>query len=624
MRINSVKVTGNYGFKYNLNNKNILLGKNGTGKSTFMKLIMYGLGAKITNFIDEIAKFDFTDYLILNITTKSNNQYQIIRKLPYVDHVTIIPIKDGALINDEVQILNLSEYSSFLLEEEHYEQSQITYSGTKTATLTYRFLLRTALVDQFTPHNKILASISGDKNEFMNNQELLNTAIIEEILDTLNQELQTLKLELKQSMSEKKEILSKIAFYHEVRNEFLLNETDTMKKIDKINEELLKLTTEKNEIVEFQYKHLENTENVNSKESQSHINNLRKKSNELRLQKALIQFEITDITNMLKKLQEELLKVRSELSAHKTIINVPITICPICLHELDEETNKCFCKHCDDGNTQDVLESVANYKKSIEDTIKELNILLASRKTEGKELEKELKQCNKELSKAEKQYFDKLNEQKASINNALSEIKHRLEVLTEKELKLNESKQTIIKLNKLNSQKEKLSLKITEINEDIKVAEKKSADDQLKFIKFEEMYTQIFNKIYGTTHDISISREDYMPIIDKTSITNSNHSESIKVVAHLSYILTLYILNKSLKDNKINNIGFVMFDSPKDKDLDIDKYERFLSFLSDENDGQLILSGSLKEEAIYHKYFNDDDFIDFLTDERKLLKKLKS
>ena len=39
-------------------------------------------------------------------------------------------------------------------------------------------------------------------------------------------------------------------------------------KIEKINEELLKLTTEKSEIVEFQYKHLENTENVNSKESQ--------------------------------------------------------------------------------------------------------------------------------------------------------------------------------------------------------------------------------------------------------------------------------------------------------------------------------------------------------------------
>lgn len=50
-----------------------------------------------------------------------------------------------------------------------------------------------------------------------------------------------------------------------------------------------------------------------------------------------------------------------------------------------------------------------------------------------------------------------------------------------------------------------------------------------------------------------------MPMIDGTVLSqSSNHSASIKVVARLAYILTLYLLNNYLSDTKINNMQYII------------------------------------------------------------------
>ena len=59
MWINSLKVTGECYLEYKFGATNILLGENGTGKSTFVKLLLYILGVDIPDFIDEITKYIF-------------------------------------------------------------------------------------------------------------------------------------------------------------------------------------------------------------------------------------------------------------------------------------------------------------------------------------------------------------------------------------------------------------------------------------------------------------------------------------------------------------------------------------------------------------------------------------
>lgn len=87
--------------------------------------------------------------------------------------------------------------------------------------------------------------------------------------------------------------------------------------------------------------------------------------------------------------------------------------------------------------------------------------------------------------------------------------------------------------------------------------------------------------------------------------------------------MSLFELETVLKKEKINSIGFTLFDSPIDKDLDLDKYEEFLKSLSNAKNGQIFLTGSVKDLESYRKYFFEEDFFLFLYKENKLLKKSK-
>lgn len=59
----------------------------------------------------------------------------------------------------------------------------------------------------------------------------------------------------------------------------------------------------------------------------------------------------------------------------------------------------------------------------------------------------------------------------------------------------------------------------------------------------------------------------YMPSVNGTEVHRIS-SESVKLVAQLAYIFTLATLNNKLDKPMINHLGFMIFDSPKDKDLD--------------------------------------------------------
>ena len=52
MRLNSIKVSGEYGLRYDFKEENVLLGANTTGKTTFVKLILYALGVDVLDFIE--------------------------------------------------------------------------------------------------------------------------------------------------------------------------------------------------------------------------------------------------------------------------------------------------------------------------------------------------------------------------------------------------------------------------------------------------------------------------------------------------------------------------------------------------------------------------------------------
>ena len=622
MKINSIRVSGDYSLYYEFSQVNILLGENGTGKSTFMKLILYGLGVPITDFIEEISKFKMCDMLCIDFETKRNKRYSVVRKLPSADMVMITPYnEEGELEHEEIKILNLKEYSDFLLEEEGYSKEVISYGNSKTATFRYRFLLRTAFVDQSTQHSKILANLGGSANDYISNQKLVNKAIIEKVLELNNEEAQKIRLELKENEKTRAELNNKIKFYKEIL-ERLKNEDDKVpSKIDKVVEEMEKIDKKREELAKEKYSVLLKLEHTGDKNLEKSIVGIRSDLNQLKEERTKYKLESIDVNGVLKKLDEELKDLKKNIAAKVVIQNIPVSICPVCFSKISEdEVNKGLCENCHNSSNEDILQSLAMYKRVIEEAIAEASTLKEEYDNKLEEIERNIKKKEQPLRREEEKYFNKLIEVREPIETLIAEITDEIDSITHRYYRLKELAFNLKESNRLKAEKSDLDLKISNLREDLEEASKKSSNEILVYIKWQDLFQNIFRKIYVSSNNVRISSDDYMPIIDDNPISQVS-SESMKLVARLAYVLSLFELETVLEKEKINSVGLALFDSPKDKDLDLDKYEKFLECLSNVKTGQVLLTGSVKDLESYKKHFAEKDFFSFLSKEDRLLKK---
>ena len=93
------------------------------------------------------------------------------------------------------------------------------------------------------------------------------------------------------------------------------------------------------------------------------------------------------------------------------------------------------------------------------------------------------------------------------------------------------------------------------------------------------------------------------------------------VAIRLSYTLALF--NESIgSDGEIgNHLGFLLLDSPKDKDLDNNRFDNYLRALNQEAVGQVVVTGSISDEQLYRSNLTNATFFDALRTSDKLLKK---
>lgn len=620
MWIDSLKVTGEYYLEYTFGATNILLGENGTGKSTFVKLLLYILGVDIPDFIDEISKYRFCDWVCAEITTKTNNKFRIMRKLPYADMIMVTPYENGMPNDDDILILNLEDYSNFLLDEEQYSKEKIGYGNGQQASFRYRFILRTAVVDQTTPHGKILASLGGSGNDYISNQGLINKAIIEEILKRNNSEEKRIRLELKSKEKERTSLRAKESLYKELLNEYSNADEKYPKRINAVDKEMNQILQEKDNLSTQQYRTLVKLEHISDKNTEKEIVALRAELNRLKEKQTKAKLEMLDIEDVLKKLHAELKDLKSNIAATTILKDIPVTICPVCLSELNEtELESGLCHNCKEHSKEDVLEKVAIYKKMVEDSIKEAKSLIEQNDVLLKDVNAEIREKTKKLNMLQEKYLNKLEEIKEPLECLIQEIKDKLDVVTGRYYRLSELRKNLVEKNRLTSEKDRLTQEIKILREELEEASKKNSNDILIFEKWKTLYEDIFKEIFSQTCSVSISSEDYMPIINDNTM-NRISSESMKLVARLSYVLSLYKLQSYLKNDIVNSVGLVMFDSPKDKDLDNDKYRKFLKIVANNSEGQVFLTGSVMEREIYEEAFDKECFFNFLTEDDRLLK----
>ena len=408
--------------------------------------------------------------------------------------------------------------------------------------------------------------------------------------------------------------------YKELLNEYSNADEKYPKRIDAVDKEMNQILQEKDNLSTQQYRTLVKLEHISDKNTEKEIVALRAELNKLKEKQTKAKLEMLDIEDVLKKLHAELKDLKSNIAATTILKDIPVTICPVCLSELNEmEIESGLCHNCKEHSKEDILEKVAIYKKMVEDSIKEAKSLIEQNDVLLKDVNDEIREKTKKLNVLQEKYLNKLEEIKEPLECLIQEIKDKIDVVTGRYYRLSELRKNLVEKNRLTSEKDRLTQEIKILREELEEASKKSSNDILIFEKWKILYEDIFKEIFSQTCSVSISSEDYMPIINDNTM-NRISSESMKLVARLSYVLSLYKLQSYLENDIVNSVGLVMFDSPKDKDLDNDKYRKFLKIVADNSEGQVFLTGSVMEREIYEEAFDKGCFFNFLTEDDRLLK----
>lgn len=617
MKLISLNVKGEYGCHYDFTERNVILGDNNSGKSTFLKLILYCLGAPIKTFIDEINKMNWCDSVSLDVEFKSGKKVRILRKLPSSDAIVITPIKENEdLVNDEINALSVQEFSDYLLDNEGYTCDRITYSKDKTATFRFYFLLRAVYVDQDTQAQSVLSDLDMGRDYFTS-QPIIKKTIIEKLLGKDNSELQRIRLEIQTLTRSQTEMSDRISFLTEEQSEIQSEHEINPRKV---RQELDDISAEKKTLSQQEYKKIAAVKAVNDTQSTELRISLQHKLNGLYDQLRVLTLEIKDIDEVIESLNNDLVLLKYKVAAKDILEEMPILFCPNCLSPLSEEVvNRGLCENCHKKTIEEQIINSATLKKTIADSILEAQEIKQVKHNEIAAIKGKIDNIQREIREAQIQEFEKREEENDLVYQAIAEIKKRLEYLLQREHVLKRYLSVSKELEKLKSQRKDNSAKLTALRDELLKADTQAALSMQHYSQFIKNFRKYLNAMFDEVVSCELD-ENYMPIIDNTKISSVS-SASLKVAIRLAYMLAL--LNESI-DSQIesSHLGILLLDSPKDKDLDNYRFDKYLQTIDNECCGQIIITGSLSDEDLYKSNLKKATYFEALRTTSKLLKKM--
>lgn len=616
MRLIRLAVNGVYGCQYDFEKVNVLLGENNTGKSTFLKLILYSLGAPTKSFIDEIAKDELCDNVSLDIEFRTGKKVRILRKLPSSEAIIVTPIKnENEIVNDEITAFTAEEFSDYLLENEGYSTEKIVYSKDKKASFRFYFLLRALYVDQDTSARSVLSDLDMGQDYF-SSQPIIKKSIIEKLLGKDNSELQRIRMEL-QTLSKEYALISE-------KINYLIKEKDEIEQKEqivknKINAELEEIEEEKRILSDKQYEKISSVQKVNDFDYSKEDIAKQEKLNQLIQRRQVLILEIKDLEDILKSLNEDIVLLKYKAAAKDILEELPVLFCPNCLSELDEiQIQKGLCPNCSKKTQEEKIINSATLKKTISDSILEAKEIKQFKINELAMIEKEISLIQEGIIERKKVIFEKNQEINNLIYKAVYEIKQRLEYIITREQLLLKYKKIVDDIEKHKKIKAEINQCMVKLKEELLDVDNKASLSMKLFDSFKNNFARYLGYMFDEISTCSFD-ENYMPIIDNSKITNVA-SASLKVAIRLAYMLALFNEGVETVEGS-SHLGLLFLDSPKDKELDDDRFESFLKAIEKECAGQIIITGSFGDNELYSRNLKNARFFDTLTTNNKLLKK---
>ncbi|MFL0076019.1 AAA family ATPase [Tenacibaculum maritimum] len=564
---------------------NIIVGDNGSGKSTFSHFITYGLGGGVAPFnpIPTKKKVNNSKYSLITddknnfvqLEVSINNQNYTLKR--FIGRNDIFFEEKGEV--NKLPIKRDIRYAPRIFSDWLLEKLEITvfelYLGASSWLIGFKDIYRLLYHDQDSDPKKIFKEPSAEN--FIADSSIIRKSIFE-ILIGVSSEEYNIKFndfkEAERKKNESKSILESFKNIHFYLEKESLEERK--KQLSELEGQLEKLNDKRDSYQK---------ENTNTSDKTEQLTNIQTELIELEItisDNSIIKnnyvIEKNKVERLLDDQKNQISQIEKIIFTHDKLNLFSLEICPFCMSNVDSKKGHCICgSEIKDDDYEKFVYKSSEYKDILDHkkkSLKSIEIAFDSYNSELETLESSLK--------IDKEKAIKLKENLKKIINSI-EFSGNSDLIDELNDKILEAREEILTIENIVSLlKEKNVLEEKEKTDKGDFDTKKEAYEEIqkKFNKNNKETIKEFSKIYSELLSESSAKsnyaeinDDYMPYIDRGEYKERSTIVPIRLMYYFAF------LSMGLKKDTVKHPRFLLIDTPERGGIDKSRLKDNLKLL---------------------------------------------